>query len=161
MCWASYLLAQQQRTLFVTPQTHFPHLLSHPSSALMAQVFTTNGLLNGTLYLHELLHRGGRYAPPCVEVDGRRMTPSQAEVLGGCASVRDWRFSLKTLYQGKVISLNHLLKAELKVEGETGGSKKESGRAKEKAATGGARGALSPAARLAVGEVSQDRREGG
>lgn len=38
------------------------------------------------------------------------MAPPQAEARGGCANVRDWRFSLKTLHNGKVISLNHLLK---------------------------------------------------
>ncbi len=81
------------------------------------EVFTANNQLSGTLYLHELLQRGGRYAPACVEVAGHRMTPSQAEARGGCANVRDWRFSLKTMHNGKIISLNHLLKVELRVEG--------------------------------------------
>lgn len=52
-----------------------------------------------------------RYAPACVELpDGRRITPSEAEAMGGCGNLKDWRYSLKTRGQdGKPISMNYYL----------------------------------------------------
>ena len=48
--------------------------------------------------------------------DGRRVTPSEAEALGGCGNLKDWRYSLKTWYNGKRMSMNYFLSRALTVK---------------------------------------------
>ncbi len=73
-------LLRRQKDRLSRAKINVPASLDLASVPETIAVFTTNGVVAGTLYLRELLMQKGRIAPNCVDVGGVRMKPTQVSV---------------------------------------------------------------------------------
>lgn len=78
---------------------------------MQVEVFSASGLLEGFFCLREFVQSQalGLRIPAFVALDGKRMTPSQAESLSGCGHSRNWRCILKTQLRDVQMSMDEYL----------------------------------------------------